>query len=107
MKPHEFWDSTYRDVKLYVESRSSQIEFELKSQIKLADELGDKLNNFSMICKKPKNISLIEDVYKELFEKELIKAGRLKAKARSEDDLKQFMFELGEELKNGMDNENK
>lgn len=99
MKPHEFWDSTYREAKLYVESRSHQVEFELKSYIKLADELGDKINNFSLICKKPKNISLIEEVYSELFEKELMKAGRFKAKPRTDEELRQFMFELGEELK--------
>lgn len=99
MKPHEFWNSTYREVKLYVESRSYQLEFELKAQIKLTDELGDKINNFSLICKKPKNISLIEEVYKDLFKQELIKAGRFKVKPKTDQEMLQFMYELGEELK--------
>ena len=31
VKPSEFWDSTYREMKLYVESRSAQYDLEAKN----------------------------------------------------------------------------
>ncbi|MBQ7307894.1 MAG: hypothetical protein IJW82_05120 [Clostridia bacterium] len=99
MKPHEFWDSTYREVKLYVESRSSQLELELKNNIMLAENLGNKINNASLTSKKPKNINLIKDVYKEIFKDELAKMDIYNRKASEGEELIQLMNELEAELK--------
>lgn len=99
MKPHEFWDSTYREVKLYVESRSSQLELELKNNIMLAENLGNKINNASLTSKKPKNINLIKDVYKEIFKDELAKMDIYNRKASEGEKLIQLMNELEAELK--------
>lgn len=99
MKPHEFWDSTYREVKLYVESRSSQIELEFKNKIMLVENLGNKINNASLSSKKPKNINLIKDVYKDLFEEELKQMDIYHRKASEGEELIQLMNELEAELK--------
>lgn len=99
MKPHEFWDSTYREVKLYVESRSSQLELELKNNIMLAENLGNKINNASLTSKKPKNINLIKDVYKDIFKDELAKLDIYNRKASEGEELIQLMNELEAELK--------
>ncbi|MCI9434781.1 MAG: hypothetical protein HFI86_05895 [Bacilli bacterium] len=99
MKPHEFWDSTYREVALYVESRSFQYEQEEKSQILLAENLGNKLIGSGMTAKKPKNINLIKDIYPEFFEKELTKQNAFERKASEGEELVNLMLELTEELK--------
>ena len=99
MKPHEFWDSTYREVKLYVESRSFQYEQDKKSQILLAENLGNKLIGSGMTAKKPKNINLVKEIYPELFEKELAKQNVFEKKASEGEELVNLMLELTEELK--------
>ncbi len=99
MKPHEFWDSTYREVKLYVESRSLQCEFEIKQNIRLAENLGNKLVNAGLTAKNPKNVSLIKDIYPELFKEELEKANVYTRKASEGEDLINLMLDLTEELK--------
>lgn len=99
MKPHEFWDSTYREVALYVESRSFQYEQDVKSQILLAENLGNKLIGSGMTAKKPKNINLVKDIYPELFEKELAKQNVFERKASEGEELVNLMLEITEELK--------
>lgn len=100
MKPHEFWDSTYGEVKLYVESRSFQLEFEFKQQVQLLENFGNKIISTGMTVKHPKNIDLIRDIYKDLFSEELEKESIYKRKASEGDDLINLMLELSEELKN-------
>ena len=104
MKPHEFWNSTYREAKLYVESQSSQLELEIKNNIMLAENLGNKLISASMVSRKPKNINLIKDVYNDFFKEELKKENALHPKPREGEELLQFMYELGEELKQETNN---
>ncbi len=99
MKPHEFWDSTYDEVKLYVESRSFQCEFEIKQQVQLLNNLGNKLIGAGMTAKSPKNIDLIKDIYKDLFKEELEKESIYTKKASEGEDLINLMLELSEELK--------
>jgi hypothetical protein len=69
MKPHEFWDCTYREARVFVESMSSQKQDEMKEQIILLEALGNKIvaAGFS---KKPKQVNLIADTFKKLFEGE-------------------------------------
>lgn len=99
MKPHEFWDCTYREARLFVESRSHEIELEMKNSIMLAENLGNKIISASLVNKKPKNINLIKEIYSDLFKEELSKHDALHHKAREGEELLQFMYELGEELK--------
>lgn len=99
MKPHEFWDSTYRECKLYVESRSLQIEFDIKQNIKLAESLGNKLISAGMTAKNPKNTNLIKDIYPELFKQELEEINVYTRKASEGEELVNLMLELTEELK--------
>lgn len=99
IKPQEFWNSTYREIKLYVESQSSQLELNIKNNIMLAENLGNKIISASMTAKKPKNINLIKDVYCDLFEEELRIQDALHPKPKEGEELLQFMYELGEELK--------
>lgn len=108
IKPQEFWNSTYRDMKLYVESQSSQLELNIKNSIMLAENLGNKIISASMTAKKPKNINLIKEIYSDLFEEELRIQEALHPKPREGEELLQFMYELSEELKQngGEDNDN-
>lgn len=99
MKPHEFWNSTYREVLLYVESCSFQYEQDLKSKILLAENLGNKLIGSSMTAKNPKNINLVKEIYSDLFKEELEKQGAFERKASEGEDLINLMLELTEELK--------
>jgi len=99
MKPHEFWDSTYREAKLYVESRSLQLEHELKDNIQLIENFGNKLISAGMTSKNPKNINLIKEVYKDLFKEELARQSAYERKASEGEDLINLMYELSEELK--------
>lgn len=74
MKPHEFWNCTYKEASEYVKANSLQREKDLKQEIVLFDALGEKIIN-AIARKKPKNISLVHDTFKELFKKELEKDG--------------------------------
>ena len=99
MKPHEFWDSTYREVALYVESRSLQYEQEVKTRIQLTENLGNKLISSGMTAKNPKNINLVKDIYPELFKEELARHSAFERKASEGEDLVNLMLELTEELR--------
>ena len=70
MKPVEFWDCTYREQKLFVESNSLQRELEIKQQIILMEQYGNKIIS-AFNFKKPKNQSLIKDIFKELFQEDI------------------------------------
>lgn len=99
VKPNEFWDSTYREMKLYVESRSTQYDLETKNNIMLANNLGNKLISAGMTSKKPKNIDLIKEIYSDFFKEELARYNALHPKASEGEDLTNLMLELTEELR--------
>ena len=99
MKPHEFWDSTYKEVKLYVESRSLQLRREYKNDIQLVENLGNKLISAGMTSKNPKNINLIKEIYRDLFKEELERQSVFERKASEGEELINLMLELSEELK--------
>lgn len=105
MKPHEFWDSTYEEAKLYVESRSFQCEFEIKQQVQLMNNLGDKLIGAGLTSKNPKNVDLIKEVYKDLFKEELEKESIYNRKASEGEELVNLMLELSKELKTNANKE--
>lgn len=70
MKPNEFWNCTYIEALLYVDSNSLQRENNKKDNIVLLEQYGNKIIE-AFSWKKPKNRSLIKDIFKELFEEEL------------------------------------
>jgi hypothetical protein len=107
MKPQEFWNSTYRDTKLYVESRSLQLEDEEKNNIWLMENLGNKLIGAGMTAKNPKNLNLVKEIYKDLFKEELAKLNVYERKASEGEDLVNLMLELTEELRQETSKEDK
>lgn len=70
MKPHEFWNCTYRELTEYVNSNTLQSEQILKENVILCDALCDKLIDV-FAKKRPKRKSLVRDTFKNLFKKEL------------------------------------
>mgnify|MGYP001047781167 CR=1 FL=1 len=69
MKPHEYWNSTYREVNLYVQVHLIKIADDLKREINLEEAVTNKLIRADSMSKNPK-IILIRDNYKELFKEE-------------------------------------
>ncbi len=70
MKPHEFWNCTYRELVEYVNSNTLQSEEEYKKQIYLFEEFGNKIIS-AVASKRAKKVDLISDVFRELFKEEL------------------------------------
>lgn len=70
MKPSDFWNCTYREAYSFAHSNSLQREEEYKKEIVLLEALGNKIVG-AIATKRPKNVSLVADTFKELFEKEL------------------------------------
>lgn len=99
MKPQEFWNSNYREARLYVESQSLQYEMDKKAFIVLANNLGDKLINASMVAKNPTRLNLIRECYPELFKEEIKKDDILHRKASEGEDLINLMLDISQELK--------
>ncbi len=69
MKPREFWNSTYREVNIYIQTHLVKIIDDLKREINLQEAVTNKLIKADSMSKKPK-IELIRDNYKELFKEE-------------------------------------
>ena len=69
MKPREFWNSTYREVNIYIQTHLVKIIDDLKREINLQESVTHKLIMADSMNKRPK-IILIRDNYKELFKEE-------------------------------------
>lgn len=63
MKPHEFWDCTYREVVLFCEINSIKKNEGFKSDVILQEAVTNKLIQADGMNKKPKVVSL-----KKMFE---------------------------------------
>lgn len=70
MKPHEFWNCTYREAYTFVEANKKYAELNYKKEIVLTDSLGDKIIT-GLTGIKPKRISLVRNIFKDLFKEEL------------------------------------
>lgn len=70
MMPNEFWNSTYRDVKTYVEACAKFRKEERKDTIVICEAMANKIIG-ALSWSRPKNKSLIKDVFRELFREEL------------------------------------
>ena len=69
MKPREFWNSTYREINIYIQTHLVKIVDNLKREINLQEAVTNKLIKADSMSKRPK-IILIRDSYKGLFKEE-------------------------------------
>lgn len=70
MMPSEFWNCTYKEVKTYVEARSKMKREENKNNIVVYEAMANKIIG-ALSWSRPKNKSLIKDIFKDLFKDEL------------------------------------
>lgn len=69
MKPYEFWNCTFREVKMYAQANSSRDLDDFKKRITIQEETSSKLLVGSPLSNKnPKFISLY-DTFKNIFNK--------------------------------------
>lgn len=66
MKPREYWNSTYREISIYIQTHLVKIMDDLKREINLQEAVTNKLIRADSMSKKPKIIP-IRDSYKDLF----------------------------------------
>ncbi len=88
MKPREFWDSTYREINLYLQTHLVKIVDDLKREINLQEAVTNKLIRADSMSKKPK-IILIRDSYKGLYQEE-----KQEFDTRSPEEIKRKMREM-------------
>ncbi len=69
MKPREFWNSTYREINIYIQTHLVKIVDDLKREINLQEAVTNKTIMADSMSKKPKIIP-IRDSYKDLFKEE-------------------------------------
>ncbi len=69
MKPQEFWNSTYREINIYIQTHLIKITDNLKREINLQEAVTNKLIRADSMSKKPKIVP-IRDSYKDLFKEE-------------------------------------
>lgn len=70
LKPSEFWNSTYRELHVFVNANVKRREDEYKQEIVLFDALGDKIIDV-IGRQKAKYTSLVKHRFKDLFKEEL------------------------------------
>lgn len=69
MKPSEFWNSTYRQINIYIQTHLIKIVDDLKREINLQEAVTNKLIRADSMSKRPKIVP-IRDSYKDLFKEE-------------------------------------
>lgn len=69
MKPYEFWNSTYREINVFIQVHLIKLKDDLKREINLQEAVTNKLIRADSMSKRPKIIP-IRDSYKELFKEE-------------------------------------
>lgn len=70
MKPHEFWNCTFKDAKKFVEAFYKNKQIDYKNQIMLLDAMASKIINANpFIVAKAQHISLME-IFNKQFEDE-------------------------------------
>ncbi len=69
MKPQEFWNSTYREINIYIQTHLIKIVDDLKREINLQEAVTNKLIRADSMSKRPKIVP-IRDSYKDLFKEE-------------------------------------
>lgn len=69
MKPFEFWNSTYREINVFIQVHLIKIKDDIKREINLQEAVTNKLIRADSMSKRPKIIP-IRNSYKELFKEE-------------------------------------
>lgn len=69
MKPEEFWNSTYREINIFMQVRLTKIMDELRQEIQVQEEVTNKLIMAdAMSNRRPKIISLLT-IFQKIFPK--------------------------------------
>lgn len=69
MKPTEFWNTTYRQINIFIQIHLIKIVDDLKREINLQEVVTNKLIKADSMSKRPKIVP-IRDSYKDLFKEE-------------------------------------
>lgn len=70
MTPKEFWNSTYRDIKAFVDGNMKMQQEDKKNIIVMYEAMANKIIG-ALSWSRPKNKSLIKDIFRDLFKEEL------------------------------------
>lgn len=70
MTPKEFWNSTYRDIKAFVDGNMKMQQEDKKNTIVMYEAMANKIIG-ALSWSRPKNKSLIKDIFRDLFKEEL------------------------------------
>ena len=70
MKPYEFWNSTYREINVFIQVHLIKLKDDLKREINLQEAVTNKLIKADAMSNKRPKIEPIRDSYKDLFKKE-------------------------------------
>ena len=70
MTPKEFWNSTYRDIKSFVDGNMKMQQEDKKNTIVMYEAMANKIIG-ALSWSRPKNKSLIKDIFRDLFKEEL------------------------------------
>lgn len=69
MKPQEFWDSTYREIKIYTQSNLCHIMDDFRQEIKLQEAVTDKMILADAMSNKRPKIIPLQKTFEKIFPK--------------------------------------
>lgn len=67
MKPDEFWNSTYREINIYIQANLCHLMDEFKQEIKLQEAVTDKIIMADAMSNKRPQIIPLQKTFKNLF----------------------------------------
>lgn len=67
MKPHEFWNSTYREINLYTQSNLSRNMDEFRQEIRLQEAVTDKMIMADAMSNRRPKIIPLRKTFEKLF----------------------------------------
>ena len=69
MKPHEFWNSTYREINLYTQACMCNIMDRYRQEINIQEAVSDKIIMADAMSNKRPKIIPLHKVFEKLFPK--------------------------------------
>lgn len=69
MKPHEFWDSTYREINIYTQSNLCNIMDKFRQEIQLQEAVTDKLILADAMSNRKPKIVPLHKTFEKIFPK--------------------------------------
>lgn len=67
MKPHEFWNSTYREINIFTQVNLSHIMDNLKQEIRVQEAVTDKLIRADAMSNRHPKIIPLQKTFEKLF----------------------------------------